>query len=79
MAEEVITGRTKRSKKNYEAPKLASAFQKQRFKEFQERVKNGEPCVLLSANHPLEFLIAIYSICLQSVVYRHLRSKAAQR
>jgi len=59
MAEEVITGRTKRSKKNYEAPKLASAFQKQRFKEFQERVKNGEPCVLLSANHPLEFLIAM--------------------
>ena len=57
MAEE--ERRTKRSKKNYEAPKIASAFQKKRFLEFQERARNGEPCVLLSANQPLELLLAM--------------------
>ncbi len=51
--------RNKKSKKNYDAPRLASAFQKERFRSFRQRVENGEPCVLLSANHPLELLIAM--------------------
>lgn len=50
----------KHSKKNYEAPKIASAHMKEYYKSLVKRVsEDGEPFAIMSANHPHEIFRAM--------------------